>query len=106
MSLGVYLMVDGECVYSANITHNLNKMAEEAGCYEVLWRPDELGKHKAWEIVQTLITGLNELLLNPYTYKKFNPENGRRTYEGLVKFIVNYIIACRENPEAVIEVSR
>ena len=106
MSLDVYLMVDGECVYSANITHNLNEMAKKAGCYKVLWRPDELGKHEAWEIIPTLTTGLNELLLDPLYYKKFNPENGWGTYEGLVKFIVNYIIACRENPEAVIEVSR
>ena len=27
MSLDVYLMVDDECVYDANITHNLNSMA-------------------------------------------------------------------------------
>lgn len=106
MSLDVYLMVDGECVYSAKITHNLNKMAKEAGCYEVLWRPDEIGKHEAWEIVRPLRIGLNELLLNPTHYKKFNPENGWGTYEGLVQFIVNYIIACKENTEATIEVSR
>ena len=39
MSLDVYLMVDNERVYDANITHNLNSMASEAGCYEALWRP-------------------------------------------------------------------
>lgn len=31
MSLDVYLMIDGDCVYSRNITHNLNNMAEAAG---------------------------------------------------------------------------
>ena len=30
-------------VYSANITHNLGLMAEEAGIYQPLWRPEELG---------------------------------------------------------------
>lgn len=29
-------------VYSANITHNLGRMAAEAGIYEALWRPGEL----------------------------------------------------------------
>lgn len=29
-------------VYEANITHNLNKMAQEAGIYTALWRPSEL----------------------------------------------------------------
>jgi hypothetical protein len=32
---------DSETVYSANITHNLGKMAEEAMLYNCLWRPDE-----------------------------------------------------------------
>lgn len=29
--------------YHANITHNLGKMAEAAGIYHALWRPDEIG---------------------------------------------------------------
>ena len=31
-----------EEVYGANITHNLGKMAAEAGIYEALWRPYQL----------------------------------------------------------------
>ena len=31
-----------EIMYNANITHNLGKMAEEAGIYEALWRPYQL----------------------------------------------------------------
>ena len=34
-------------VYSANITHNLNTMADEAGIYKHLWRPDEIKITKA-----------------------------------------------------------
>jgi hypothetical protein len=30
------------CVFSANITHNLGRMAKVAGCYEACWRPEEL----------------------------------------------------------------
>ena len=38
MSLSVYL---SEEVYNSNITHNLNKMAAEAGIYRLLWYPEE-----------------------------------------------------------------
>lgn len=31
------------CLYDANITHNLNRMADEAGIYEHVWRPEEIG---------------------------------------------------------------
>jgi hypothetical protein len=30
------------CLYQANITHNLGKMAQEAGIYTALWRPEEM----------------------------------------------------------------
>lgn len=33
---------DDEQAYWANITHNLGKMADEAGIYEALWRPHRL----------------------------------------------------------------
>ena len=33
----------GREIYSRNITHNLNDMAEAAGLYEALWRPDDTG---------------------------------------------------------------
>jgi len=44
MSLDVYLTdptatYDTESLFSSNITHNLRKMALEAGIYEALWRP-------------------------------------------------------------------
>ena len=38
---------ESEEVYSANITHNLGGMADEAGIYEALWRPEEVGIAKA-----------------------------------------------------------
>jgi hypothetical protein len=40
MSLDVYLEEVRPCtVYSSNITHNLNKMADEAGIYQALGAP-------------------------------------------------------------------
>ena len=106
MSLDVYLMVDDERVYDANITHNLNSMASEAGCYEALWRPDEHGLEEAHQIESKLGEGLLELLSNPTYYKSFNPENGWGSYDGLVNFIVEYLKACNTYPSAKIVVSR
>jgi hypothetical protein len=45
-------------VYSANITHNLNTMADEAGIYEHLWRPDEIQITKAKEVCKIATNGL------------------------------------------------
>jgi len=93
-------------VYSSNITHNLNVMAEQAGIYEHLWRPDEIGVTKAKELIEPLRQGLHKLKLNPEKYKEFNPDNGWGSYEGLVKFVENYLNACYKYPEAEVEVSR
>jgi len=107
MSLDVYLAdADGNVVFSYNITHNLGRMAEEAGIYEQLWRPEEHGLCKAKQISASLTEGLMCLVGRPQHYKTFNPENGWGSYEGLVKFVVEYLIACREHPEATIQVSR
>jgi hypothetical protein len=93
-------------VYSANITHNLNTMASEAGIYEYLWRPDEINITKASELIDPLREGLHNLKIDPERYKKFNPENGWGSYDGLVNFVENYLNACYEYPDATIEVSR
>ena len=34
-----------------NITHNLNKMADAVGLYEVLWKPDEIGITTASQMI-------------------------------------------------------
>lgn len=103
MSLDVYLR---ETIYSSNITHNLNKMAEEAGIYKYLWRPDEIGIYSAGELIGPLSEGLQKLITEPEKFKAFNPENGWGCYEGLVKFVTSYLAACAANPDAKVEVSR
>jgi hypothetical protein len=35
-----------------------------------------------------------------------NPENGWGTYEHLVKFVEEYILACDKYPESTIDISR
>ena len=93
-------------VYGANITHNLNEMADAAGIYKHLWRPEELGFTKAGELIPGLEIGLAFLLANPGICKAHNPSNGWGKYEDLVAFVNDYLEACREFPEAAISVSR
>lgn len=107
MSLDVYLNVVKPCaIYSSNITHNLGKMAKEAGIYQHLWRPEELGITKASELIEPLRTGLVLLGSDPERFRLFNPPNAWGSYEGLVAFVASYLTACEENPEADVEVSR
>lgn len=92
-------------VYSANITHNLNKMASEAGIYEHLWRPDEIGVTKANQLIIPLRDGLALLQTDPERFNKFNPKNGWGNYEGLIEFVRNYLVACEQYPDAEVFVS-
>jgi len=93
-------------VYTANITHNLNKMAQEAGIYEHLWRPDEIDITNAGQLIGPLREGLALLKSDPNRFEAFNPENGWGTYEGLVSFVEKYLAACEENPDADVSVWR
>ena len=92
--------------YSANITHNLGEMAEEAGIYKHLWRPEELGITKAKELIGPLETGLAIMKSNPKRFEKLNPTNGWGSYELFVLWIENYLNACKKHPNADVSVSR
>lgn len=93
-------------VYHNNITHNLTEMAEEAGIYKHLWRPEEIDITKASELIVPLEEGLHKLLNDPKKYKKYNPENGWGDYKSLVSFIEDYIRACKTYPDAIIKTWR
>ena len=93
-------------VYWRNITHNLNKMAMEAGIYQHLWRPEELSITRAQELIQPLTEGLARLEADPDHYRKFNAANGWGVYENFVDFVRDYLEACQNNPDAEIHVSR
>lgn len=107
MSLDVYLTAMRKTeVYSANITHNLGKMAREAGIYQHLWRPDELGIKQAGELIMPLRAGLELLKSDPERFQKFDSPNGWGLYKHFVPFVENYLEACEQNPDSVVEVSR
>jgi len=92
--------------YDSNITHNLAKMADKAGIYYALWRPEERKWKKAKDIIPVLEKGIARLKKRPEYFKQFNPDNGWGSYEGLVTFAEEYLQACRINPKAYLEVSR
>lgn len=96
----------GEYLYETNITHNLNKMAQEAGIYEILWRPDEIGITKASQIIEPLSEGVAKLACNKSHYQKFDAENGWGLWEHFLPFCANYLQACKDFPDAIVEVSR
>ena len=107
MSLDVWLTaVRPTQVYERNITHNLNTMADEAGIYKHLWRPDELGITKASQLIEPLTKGLELLRSDPERFKAFNPPNGWGDYDGLVDFVAEYLKACIDHPDADVGVSR
>lgn len=107
MSLSISLTaIRPTCVFDYNITHNLNKMAMEAGIYQHLWRPEEVGITYAGQLIPILTVGLGALERDPAHFKQFNPENGWGTYENLVEFVRSYLEACKENPDAEIYASR
>ena len=115
-----------EYLHEGNITHNLGEMAEKAGIYEALWRPhrlrsdynieekdykgesvfEESVKIQAKEIIPLLEKGLRDLRARPKYFEGFNSPNGWGKYEHFVPFVEKYLNACRENPDAIIEVSR
>jgi hypothetical protein len=132
---GVTLVEKEEELYSANITHNLGKMAIKAEVYEALWRPhllhpsctkemkedfnsddrdrwqreydfEDSVKMYAKDIIPFLEKGLKKLKAKPEYYEKFNSPNGWGMYEHFVPFVEKYLQACKEFPESRISVSR
>lgn len=94
------------CLFDRNITHNLTSMADKAGIYKHLWRPEELGIKTAKELIETLRLGLEKLQANPTYFSQFDAPNGWGRYEHLVAFVSDYLAACRVYPDAEVMVSR
>ncbi len=93
-------------LYDANITHNLGRMAEEAGIYKCLWRPEECGITKAKELITPLREGLAKLQADERHYSKFNAANGWGLYENFVPWVSAYLEACEAYPDADVLANR
>lgn len=113
MSLDVFLYEDedvgdgdAEELYSANITHNLLRMAEAAGIADALWCPDEHGLHTASQLIPILEDGLFLLKDDPARFEQYNASNGWGLYRHFVPFVEKYLAACKKYPCAKVGVSR
>jgi len=105
LSLDISITAETE-VFEANVVHNLGEMAEEAGLYKILWRPEEIDILLAKDAVPILERGLKALKENPEDFYPFAPEDKEGTYESLVKLVEDYLIACLRFPEGRISVSQ
>jgi hypothetical protein len=93
-------------VFSANITHNLGRMADAAGIYQCLWRPEELGITKAHQMIPLLTDGLMKLIEDPERFREYNAPNGWGTYENFVIFVKKVLAGCVEDPDADVRTCR
>lgn len=114
MSLDVYLTLPecahcgspGRPVYEANITHNLNRMADAAGIYMHLWRPEEISIKTADQLIEPLRAGLALLTSDRPRFEEFNSPNGWGVYVHFVPWVARYLSACEQYPTALVSVSR
>lgn len=111
MSLDVYLhdptsTYCTDSLFWGNVTHNMGIMADKAGIYKALWRPEEIGAKYAKDIIGVVEKGLYDLNTRPEYFKQFNPYNGWGNYEGFIEFVEKYLLALKEYPDAVISISR
>ena len=107
MSLDIYLTTVIETdVFEANITHNLNTMAGEAGIYACLWRPEEVGIQKASQLIDPLEKGLELMKANPSRFQAFDASNGWGKYKDFVPWLERLLAACKEFPDAKVRSSR
>ena len=97
----VHNMVERECLFSANITHNLSKMADKAGIYDAIWNPSSIGSTAA-DLIAVIEKGLHDMKANPNIYKTYDASNGWGTYDDFIPWIESYLDACKRNPTAIV----
>jgi len=109
MSLDVHLIeMRPTAVFDCNITHNLGQLAGAVDLYRPLWRPEEIGVTRANELAPFLKRGLERLRDRDRReeFRKLEPANGWGNFDNLVEFVEQYLAACEENPDALVQVSR
>ena len=88
--------------WSADITHNLNKMAGEAGIYGIVWRPEENDIESAAQLIAPLTTALEEMKTDPKRFKKYDDPEGWGTLEQFLSWLNEYLEACIKYPNATV----
>ncbi len=99
-------IIEGDEIYSQNITHNLADMADAAGLYKPLWRPEENGIERADMLIQPLMDGIAAMKANPAKFKLMDAENGWGTYKDFLPWLDRLLEACQKYPEGRVRASR
>jgi hypothetical protein len=73
-----------EELFETNITHNLAGMADAAGIYDCVWRPEDHGITTARQCIEPLRAGLARLRADPDKFRQHDAANGWGTYEHFV----------------------
>lgn len=110
MSLDIYFK-DPTATYagtlsSRNITHNLGEMAKEAGVYQHLWHPEDIGVSIAEQLIGPLEGAIKKMKAHPEYFKSFDSLNGWGTYRDFLPWLEEVLDDCRHYPKALISVSR
>lgn len=107
MSLDIYLKENvcphckrSEEVYSANYTHNIGKIAQIAGIYELLWHPVE--NAKAGDLINPILEALVDMNKYPEKYLPHNPTNGWGSLETFIPWLQKLCNASQLNPTAIV----
>ncbi len=88
---------------SENITHNLGRMAEAVGLYEILWPPASADIIPVARMTPILEKGIKELESDPEKYKAFDAPNGYGKYDDFLGFCRDVLSQCEKYPDAVVE---
>lgn len=107
MGLDIWLEVYGRVydrwekyrVVKKTTTHSLSDMWRDVGVYDALYNSD--GK-KAEDVLDTLESGLSNLLLDPDRYKAYVKNKEWGHYPQAVAFLAELIGGFKEHPEGVI----
>jgi hypothetical protein len=92
---------------SHNVTHNLVPMAQEAGIYEALWRPEELVDTPRLRNIEPVVrNGLALLKADTERFEAMNPKNGWGSRKNLVEACEWVLRWAESYPLAMIEACR
>lgn len=107
MELDIYLKeIIQTTVYSDSITHNVVPMAQKAGIYRMVWRPEEAGISVAKELIDPLEKAVKDMINNRGDYVALSPANSLVSYEEFLGFLVRLADNCKRNPQASVTASR
>ncbi len=98
-----HIITGSESVYETNITHNLSKMAHEAGIYEAIWCAEDKSPK---DVIEEIEKGYAKMVEQPNYFKFYSSSNGWGTYEQFIPWLENLIEYYKEYPNTKILISK